>query len=121
LQELKTSEFPDFATMISGEESPTSPSLPSQDFSRFRGNPPPPTSIETPKVNPSNLNPQAALMNFLLKTNLKEPAGTLPTSFDPFLKETTTLDRTPSGNFLQILMGHQRVNVDEKSNQVPIN
>jgi hypothetical protein len=56
----------------------------------------------------------------LLKTNLKDPGATsLPTSFEPFVRETTTLDRTPSGNFMQILMGRQRLSgVDETSNQL---
>ena len=120
-QEIKNSEFPDFATMLNGEPTPTNNPQASQDLSRFRTtNNFQLQNAETPtRANPSNVNPQSALMNFLLKTNLKEPGATLPTSFDPFVRETTTLDRTPSGNFMQILMGHQRLNgVDEKSNQL---
>ena len=115
-EKLKNSEFPDFSTMFDIDSPTPIPTRTSPDLSRFRtsGNFQQ-TSSESPRVNMSAVNPQAALMNFLLKTNLKEPGTTIPTSFDPFLRETTTLDKTPSGNFLQILMGHQRLNVDEKS------
>jgi len=120
-QELKNSEFPDFSTMLNGEPSPTNNPQSSQDLSRFRttNNFQQENTASSSRANSPSANPQSALMNFLLKTNLKEQGTPLPTSFDPFVRETTTLDRTPSGNFMQILMGHQRLNgVDEKSSQL---
>ena len=125
--EFQKPEFPDFSTMLSIDPSdigPTRPSSPDPSIFRTSNNFEPQQSGDNSggntggRVNISGVNPQAALMNFLLKSNLKEPGTTLPTSFDPFLRETTTLDKTPSGNFMQILMGHERLNVGGKSNEV---